>query len=187
MAEPNGLYYMRARYYDPETGRFISEDPIGFDGGDVNLYVYAGNNPVMGVDPLGLSEVQFNRSESTLTIYSQGKQVAQFPAGNNTTSTSNGPWPNGTYDYSYYLPHPESGSNGPYGSNGNFVFNVPGRTGMGIHSGRKGPQSKTEGCIRTTDEGTEFLRNQIFVPILFQFIVVSGGLIMFLEKRFENA
>jgi RHS repeat-associated protein len=36
MAEPNGLYYMRARYYDPAVGRFISEDPIGFAGGDVN-------------------------------------------------------------------------------------------------------------------------------------------------------
>jgi len=53
MAEPSGLYYMRARYYDPTTGRFISEDPVGFDGGDVNLYVYAGNNPVMFVDPSG--------------------------------------------------------------------------------------------------------------------------------------
>jgi RHS repeat-associated protein len=54
MAESNGLYYMRARYYDPQVGRFISEDPLGFDGGDVNLYVYASNNPVMLVDPLGL-------------------------------------------------------------------------------------------------------------------------------------
>jgi RHS repeat-associated protein len=55
MAEPNGLYYMRARYYDPETGRFISEDPIGFDGGDVNLYVYVAGNPVMFIDPWGLA------------------------------------------------------------------------------------------------------------------------------------
>lgn len=55
MAEPdNGLYYMRARYYDPEVGRFISEDPLGFDGGDLNLYAYVGNNPVMSVDPWGL-------------------------------------------------------------------------------------------------------------------------------------
>jgi RHS repeat-associated protein len=53
MAEPNGLYYMRARYYDPETGRFISEDPIGFEGGDVNLYVYVGNNPIGAIDPNG--------------------------------------------------------------------------------------------------------------------------------------
>jgi RHS repeat-associated protein len=54
MAESNGLYYMRARYYNPAVGRFISEDPLGFGGGDVNLYVYAGGNPVVGVDPWGL-------------------------------------------------------------------------------------------------------------------------------------
>jgi len=53
MAEPNGFYYMRARYYDPQVGRFVSEDPIGFDGGDVNLYAYVANNPVMGIDPEG--------------------------------------------------------------------------------------------------------------------------------------
>jgi len=52
MTEPAGLYYMRARYYDAEVGRFISEDPIGFDGG-LNLYAYAGGNPVNTVDPDG--------------------------------------------------------------------------------------------------------------------------------------
>jgi len=54
MTEPNGLYYMRARYYDPEVGRFISEDPLGVEGGDVNLYVYVGNNPLLLIDPWGL-------------------------------------------------------------------------------------------------------------------------------------
>jgi len=49
MTEPNGFYYMKARYYDPDVGRFISEDPIGFDGGDVNLYGYAANQPVIGL------------------------------------------------------------------------------------------------------------------------------------------
>jgi len=53
MAEPNGFYYMRARYYDPKVRRFISEDPLGFDGGDLNLYAMVGNNPVMKVDPSG--------------------------------------------------------------------------------------------------------------------------------------
>ncbi|RYY73344.1 MAG: hypothetical protein EOO52_18255 [Gammaproteobacteria bacterium] len=47
-----GLYYYRARYYDPELGRFISEDPIGFDGG-VNFYAYVNNNPLNGRDPTG--------------------------------------------------------------------------------------------------------------------------------------
>jgi len=58
MTESNGWYYMRARYYDPSVGRFISEDPIGFDGGDVNLYGYVLNNPVHFVDPLGLWTLQ---------------------------------------------------------------------------------------------------------------------------------
>lgn len=54
MSEPNGFYYMKARYYDPQVGRFISEDPLGFDGGDVNLMAYVGSNPVNRVDPSGL-------------------------------------------------------------------------------------------------------------------------------------
>ena len=62
MAEPNGFYYMRARYYDPKAHRFISEDPLGFDGGDTNLMTYVVGNPVMGVDPLGLWTFQIGFS-----------------------------------------------------------------------------------------------------------------------------
>jgi len=53
----SGLYYYRARYYNPQTGRFISEDPIGFDSGDINLYRYVGGNPLGSVDPLGLYDI----------------------------------------------------------------------------------------------------------------------------------
>ncbi len=51
-----GLYFYRARWYDAELGRFISEDPIGFAGGDVNLFGYVGNNPANKVDPMGETE-----------------------------------------------------------------------------------------------------------------------------------
>lgn len=48
-----GMYYYRARWYSSDLGRFISEDPIGFRGGDVNLYGYVRNNPQNFVDPTG--------------------------------------------------------------------------------------------------------------------------------------
>ncbi len=51
-----GLYYYRARWYDAQIGRFISEDPIGFAGGDVNMYGYVKNNPLNKKDPLGLQD-----------------------------------------------------------------------------------------------------------------------------------
>jgi len=45
--------YYRARYYHTDLQRFISEDPIGFAGGDPNLYAYVGNNPLSFRDPHG--------------------------------------------------------------------------------------------------------------------------------------
>ena len=50
----NGLTRFGARDYDPETGRWTSKDPIGFEGGDANLYAYVSNSPVNTVDLLGL-------------------------------------------------------------------------------------------------------------------------------------
>ncbi|MGH9930844.1 MAG: RHS repeat-associated core domain-containing protein [Pyrinomonadaceae bacterium] len=48
-----GLMYYRARWYYPQQGRFITEDPIGFKGGK-NFYAYVENNPANLVDPSGL-------------------------------------------------------------------------------------------------------------------------------------
>ncbi len=50
------LYYFRARWYEPETGRWLSPDPIGISGG-LNLYAFCGNDPVNFVDPEGESFV----------------------------------------------------------------------------------------------------------------------------------
>ncbi len=47
-----GIYYYRARYYNPELGRFLSQDPAGMVDGP-NMYVYVKNNPVNEVDPKG--------------------------------------------------------------------------------------------------------------------------------------
>ena len=48
-------------HYNPETGRFLSADPIGFRGGDFNLHRYVGNNPLNYVDPFGLAVYQCTR------------------------------------------------------------------------------------------------------------------------------
>ena len=48
------MVYSRARYYDPDTGRFTQPDPIGLSGG-TNLYAYAGGDPVNYTDPMGTS------------------------------------------------------------------------------------------------------------------------------------
>ena len=73
---PTGLYYNRARYYDPQLGRFISEDPIGLEGG-INAYAYAGNDPVNGTDPFGLAERRMHRVRGTRIHV--GNQVIEEP------------------------------------------------------------------------------------------------------------
>jgi RHS repeat-associated protein len=60
-----GLYYYRARYYDPMAGRFLSEDPIGFSGGDKNLYRYVQDDPANLTDPQGTC-VRCDRSGNAL-------------------------------------------------------------------------------------------------------------------------
>jgi RHS repeat-associated protein len=50
-----GLLFYRARWYDAQQGRFISEDPVGFASGDTNLYAYVDNEPINNEDPLGLA------------------------------------------------------------------------------------------------------------------------------------
>jgi RHS repeat-associated protein len=52
--------YYRARYYDPTVGRFLSEDPLGFQGGS-NFYKFVFNRPVQLVDPMGLSPQDVQR------------------------------------------------------------------------------------------------------------------------------
>ena len=49
-----GLYYVRGRWYDPQAGRFVQEDPMGVDGG-INVYTFAGDDPINGSDPSGMS------------------------------------------------------------------------------------------------------------------------------------
>lgn len=56
--EESDLMYYRARYFDPATGTFVGEDPLGFGAGDANLYRYVFNSPTNFTDPDGQSPAE---------------------------------------------------------------------------------------------------------------------------------
>ena len=72
-----GLYFYRARYYSPAYQRFIAQDPIGFRGGDTNLYGYVRNNPISFVDPAGLDVITLTGGVS---LFAGGSDL-NLPAG----------------------------------------------------------------------------------------------------------
>jgi RHS repeat-associated protein len=63
-----GQYYYRARYYDQNIGEFISEDPLGFSAGDINLNRYVNNDPVSSTDPSGEAPVKAAIANSGASI-----------------------------------------------------------------------------------------------------------------------
>jgi RHS repeat-associated protein len=73
----NGLYFYRARYYDPVLKRFISEDPIGLRGG-INSHAYVEGNPVTNTDPKG--------EDITICYYGGGVGHAGFGVNSSTTN-----------------------------------------------------------------------------------------------------
>jgi RHS repeat-associated protein len=156
------------RTYNSGTGRSLQSDPIGLFGGQWSTYVYVDNNPLIYIDPSGLSTLVFDRSSGTITILDKDGNVVDIqPAANNAQSGSRGPWADGTYNFDHNTTHLDGGPNSAYGSNGNTVFNVPGCVGCGVHSGRAtvpdragrvGVQHATNGCIRTTDTATSDIR-----------------------------
>jgi len=81
-----GLYYYRARYYDPMEGRFISKDPIGFEGG-INVYAYTRNNPIRYTDPLGLLD-----PESLGQAFSDGTMGLVTTSGGIALTAYGGPY-----------------------------------------------------------------------------------------------
>ena len=60
----HSLMMLGARYYEPYIGRFISQDPIGYEGG-LDLYAYVGDNPVSWLDPSGLERVPGELADET--------------------------------------------------------------------------------------------------------------------------
>jgi RHS repeat-associated protein len=77
--DATGLYFYRARYYNPALQRFVSEDPKSFLGG-INLFAYALNDPILFSDPLG--------TDLIVTSYKGGADFAHIGIGVNSSQTS---------------------------------------------------------------------------------------------------
>jgi RHS repeat-associated protein len=187
----NQNYY---RDYDSISGRYVQSDPIGLNGG-LSTYAYTGANPIGLVDPFGLSSLVYSRPAGMLYVYNgAGGLAGQYSAANNATLASRGPWAEGTYSFSYFVPH-SGGPDSPYGSNGNNVFNVPGCKGCGVHAGRQnstdrrgrsGVNYATEGCIRTTDQATALIRELTNAGDPLTTLTVTDSLVMY-SRPFDPA
>ncbi len=103
-----------------------------------------------------MTTLTFSKSAGTLSV----DGGATYPAGNNVDSHSLGHWPLGTFPFAWYDKDAADGPEGSFGSYGVLVFAVPGRTGMGVHSGRAttpdllgrvGVEHCTLGCVRSKD------------------------------------
>ena len=114
------------------------------------------------------STLDYDGATHQLTLTRGDGTVQQFPANNNPDSTSGGRWQDGTYGYERHTTHPNDAPDSKFGSNGNYIFTVPGRPNMGVHSGREnvndaagrsGVDHATFGCIRTTDDGTSAIHD----------------------------
>lgn len=79
-----GLYYYRARTMNPATGRFLQQDPTGYDDG-MNMYAYTHNNPVRYTDPSGLNgedcSPKQKRPERKLRVKSKAEAGVCFGGG----------------------------------------------------------------------------------------------------------
>jgi RHS repeat-associated protein len=103
-----GIYDYRARYYDQNVGRFISEDPLRFDAG-VNFYAYVRNSPLVWNDPSGLVKCMYSIGQHTLDCSTDDGSMqyssdhvssGRYDCRNNVACQStpdNGPIPVGKY------------------------------------------------------------------------------------------
>jgi RHS repeat-associated protein len=92
-----GLQHDGARYYDPATGRWLQQDPIGFTAGDPNLYRFVGNDPTNVIDPSGL--------DGTVSSGAGGGGFNWYPSDVTPIGTGDGSWMDPGY-WQYAPPSP---------------------------------------------------------------------------------
>lgn len=114
-----GLYFYRARFYSPATGRFLSEDPVRLRSGQSNNYAYVGGRPAMFRDPRGLCA-----TAGSASLCNAG----------NSGNDPNAPGPNGGDNASGGSP--DSGDTGSDADNGKEPAANPDATGAGDRADR---------------------------------------------------
>lgn len=167
----NGLMYYRARYYQPRLQRFVSEDPIGLRGEDVNLYGYVSGNPVALVDPLGLASLTTDMKNGKTTFDPRPEDPNANPTTIDTLnkvtsrSQSGANDPLSTPDVSCLLIAPSR----KYGPTGAYLDTGDSR-GRDIHGGGSSlpdplapiqPLTPTQGCTRGHNQDLQDLCNKI--------------------------
>jgi hypothetical protein len=116
-----GLQYNRARWYDPNLGRFISEDPIEFGGRDINWYSYVFNNPFSYFDPEGKqsrADARWDWSPDENRRMVRDIQRMPMPVGRPTAGLYHDPpqcGPAGHPFQEWLVPDSTGGFGGPFG------------------------------------------------------------------------
>ncbi|MDD0808737.1 RHS domain-containing protein [Curvibacter sp. RS43] len=171
--QETGLFYNRYRYYVPQVGRYVTQDPVGLLGGN-NMFSYAQQDPINYIDPLGLDRwghesmrVYTDRAANNTSVFDPSKgKVLEIET---RTASVGKPGADGPYDgeFTYCERVAKDADNGAGGGYGPLKWRTTDRRSRWIHGGGTGlpdaydaPRQgwkPTLGCTRAQNEDVRIL------------------------------